>query len=218
MLVKDIMQRDVVTVTPDTPLPKVLRLLQPRGFRHVPVIGNGLLVGIISDRDVKQALVSLAGSGLAGMGLERAGECLTAAEMMQRAVTTVAPTSAVEEAARLMTTQKISALPVTEGGRLVGIVTETDVLELFVRAMGVLEPSSRIDVVMPDPGTGLGEVVGTAEAAGSGVASLLTLPGSAGEREVVLRLATIDPRAAVAALRNRGLLVRDAEPSASAGP
>jgi acetoin utilization protein AcuB len=56
----------------------------------------------------------------------------------------------VDEAARLMATRKISALPVTEGDRLVGIVTETDVLQLFVRAMGVLEPSSRVDVILSD--------------------------------------------------------------------
>jgi acetoin utilization protein AcuB len=126
MLVNDIMQRDVVTVTPDTRLPQVLCLLQPRGFRHVPVIDNGALVGIISDRDVKQAMVSLAGAGPAG-GFEHAGERLTAAEIMQGAVRTVGPMYTVEEAARLMTTQKISALPVTENSRLVGIVTETNV-------------------------------------------------------------------------------------------
>jgi hypothetical protein len=62
----------------------------------------------------------------------------------------VGPTLGVDEAARLMATRKISALPVTEGDRLVGIVTETDVLQLFVRAMGVLEPSSRVDVILSD--------------------------------------------------------------------
>ena len=91
MLVRDIMQRDVVTVTPDTRLPQVLRLLQPRGFRHVPVVEHEALVGIISDRDIKQAMVSLAGAGEAGATLEQARERLTAAEIMQRVVSTVAP-------------------------------------------------------------------------------------------------------------------------------
>ena len=216
MLVKDIMQRDVVTVTPDTRLPQVLRLLQPRGFRHVPVVDNGALVGIISDRDVKQAMVSLGGSGAAGPALEHAHERLTAAEIMSRAVTTVAPVFSVEEAARLMTTQRISALPVTEGGRLVGIVTETDVLGLFARAMGVLEPSSRLDVVLPDQEARLGEVVRIVEGTGPRVVSLMTLAGPGGEREVVLRVATIDPRAAVKALEERGYVVKEAGRAASA--
>jgi acetoin utilization protein AcuB len=210
MLVKDIMQRDVVTVTPDTRLPQVLRLLQPRGFRHVPVVDKGELVGIISDRDVKQAMVSLGGSGAAGPALEHAHERLTAAEIMSRAVTTVAPVFSVEEAARLMTTQRISALPVTEGGRLVGIVTETDVLQLLVRAMGVLEPSSRLDVLLHDPASGVGDVVRAVEDAGPRISSLMTLQSADGQREVVVRIASINPGPVVKALEARGFVVRDA--------
>jgi len=210
VLVQDIMKRDVVTVTPRTRLTQVLRVLQPRGFRHVPVVAGGALVGIISDRDVKQAMVSLAASGTAGAALEQARERLTAAEIMQRTVTTVAPMFTVEDAARLMTTQKISALPVTEGGRLVGIVTETDVLDLFVRAMGVLEPSSRPDVILRDPEAGLGDLARAVEGTGARISSLVTLRGPDGQREVVLRLATLDPGPAVKALEERGYVVRGA--------
>lgn len=210
MLVKDIMQTHVVTATPETRLPRVLSLLQRRGFRHVPVTEGGALVGIISDRDLKQAMVSLAGSGASGTALDRAQERLTAAEIMMRTVTTIGPMFPVEEAARLMMTQKISALPVTEGDRLVGIVTETDVLELFVRAMGVLEPSSRLDVIVRDSAAGLGEVVRTVEETGTRISSVMTLQSPAGEREAVLRIATIDPRPAVKALEARGYVVRDA--------
>ncbi|HEY7040359.1 MAG TPA: CBS and ACT domain-containing protein [Methylomirabilota bacterium] len=216
MLVNDIMQRDVVTVTPDTRFAQVLRLLQPRGFRHVPVVDHETVIGIISDRDVKQAMVSLAGAGAVGAELEGTRERLTASEIMGRTVITIGPMETVEEAARLMATQKISALPVTEGGRLVGIVTETDVLDLFVRAMGVLEPSSRLDVSLPDPGMRLGEVVRIVEETGCRIVSLMTLGQPEGEREVVLRVATINPGAAVAALQDRGFRVRDAKHGATA--
>jgi acetoin utilization protein AcuB len=209
MLVQDIMQRDVVTVTPDTRLPQVLRLLQPRGFRHVPVVDHQTLVGIVSDRDVKQAMVSLAGAGAAGADLEHAREQLTASEIMGRTVTTIGPMDTVEEAARLMATQKISALPVTEDGRLVGIVTETDVLELFVRAMGVLEPSSRLDVLLRDSEAEVGEIVRTVEGAGARIVSVMTLRGPDHGREVVLRVATVNPGPAAAALQGRGYVVRN---------
>ena len=215
MLIKDIMQRDVVTVTPDTRLSQVLRLLQPRGFRHVPVIHNEALIGIISDRDVKQAMASLAGVGAIGAEFERARERLTASEIMGRTVTTIAPMDTVEEAARRMATQKISALPVTEEGRLVGIVTETDVLRLFVRAMGVLEPSSRLDVILPGPEDELGEVVRAVEGAGARIVSVMTLPGPDSGREIVVRVATMKPGAAVAALEARGYRVRDAHRGAA---
>jgi acetoin utilization protein AcuB len=124
----------------------------------------------------------------------------------------------VDEAARLMATRKISALPVTEGDRLVGIVTETDVLHLFVRAMGVLEPSSRVDVILRDPTAGLGEVVRAVEDAGSRVSSVMTLAMPTGEREVVLRVATINPGPAVKALEAKGYVVRDAGRGAPAAP
>ena len=151
MLVKDVMQEHPVTATLETRLPNLVRLLQRRGFRHLPVLDGGKLAGIISDRDLKQSMASAA-STTEGAERDRLLEELTAGQIMARAVVTIGPMSGVEEAARLMATRKISALPVTEGDRLVGIVTETDVLQLFVRAMGVLEPSSRVDVIATRPG------------------------------------------------------------------
>lgn len=209
MLVRDVMEAAVVTATPQTRLPAVLRLLERRGFRHVPVVEEGRLVGIISDRDLKQAMVSVAASGGGGPEIERAQERLTAAEIMTRSVTTIGPMFPVEEAARLMVTQKISAVPVTEGGRLVGIVTETDVLHLFVRAMGVFEPSSRLDVLVREPDAGLGDVVRAVEEAGGRISSIMTLGSVTGQREIVLRVTTINPGPAVKALEARGYTVRD---------
>jgi acetoin utilization protein AcuB len=217
MLVRDIMQAHPVSATLETRLPHLLRLLQRRGFRHVPVLDAGKLVGIVSDRDIKQAMVSAA-SMTEGRERERLLDELTAGQIMARAVVTIGPMFGVEEAARLMATRKISALPVTEEDRLVGIVTETDVLQLFVRAMGVLEPSSRLDVIVPDQASGVSEVVRVAEETGGRVSSVMTLAMPTGEREVVLRLATINPGPAVKALEARGYVVRDGARGASAPP
>ena len=217
MLVKDVMQAHPVTATLETRLPQLVRLLQRRGFRHLPVLDGGKLVGIISDRDVKQSMASAA-SMTEGRERDRLLDELTAGQIMARAVVTIGPTSGVDEAARLMATRKISALPVTEGDRLVGIVTETDVLQLFVRAMGVLEPSSRLDVILRDQTTGLGEVVRTVEEAGSRIASVMTLAMPTGEREVVLRVATINPGPAVKALVAKGYVVRDGDRGATGAP
>jgi acetoin utilization protein AcuB len=128
---------------------------------------------------------------------------------MTRAVTTIGPMFGVEDAARLMATGKFSALPVTEGDRLVGIVTETDVLLLFVRALGVLEPSSRVDVRLGPDDPALGGVVHAVEGAGARITSVVTLEDPAGGREVALRLGTIDPRPSVDALRSAGYRVLD---------
>ena len=208
MLVKDVMQTAVFTATPDLPLPKVLRLLQGRGFRHVPVVAGDTLVGIISDRDVKQALVSAA-AGAEGRAREDLVTHLTAGQIMTRPVRTIGPDFAIEDAVKMMVAERISAVPVTAGGRLVGIVTETDVLSLFARALGVLEPSSRVDVIVrEEEDEGLGGVVRAVEGTGTRIASLMTFGADAGDRELVLRLGTIDPRPAVHALITAGYRVR----------
>ncbi len=217
MLVRDIMQPHPVSATPETRLPHLLRLLQRRGFRHLPVLDGGKLVGIISDRDLKQSMISAAATS-EGRERDRLLDELTADQIMAREVVTIGPTVGVDEAARLMATRKISALPVTEGDRLVGIVTETDVLQLFVRAMGVLEPSSRVDVILRDQTAGVGEVVRTVEQAGSRIASVMTLAMPGGEREVVLRLATINPGPAMKAFEAKGYVVRDGVRAAAAAP
>jgi acetoin utilization protein AcuB len=208
VLVKDVMQAHPVTATLETRLPQLVRLLQRRGFRHLPVLDGGKLVGIVSDRDVKQSMASAA-SMTEGRERDRLLDELTAGQIMARTVVTIGPTFGIEEAARLMATRKISALPVTEGDRLVGIVTETDVLQLFVRAMGVLEPSSRVEVIVRDPTAGVGEIVRTVEETGSRICSVMTLELPTGEREVALRLGTINPGPAVTALVARGYVVRD---------
>ncbi|HJR02007.1 MAG TPA: CBS domain-containing protein [Methylomirabilota bacterium] len=217
MLVRDIMQAHPVSATLETRLPHLLRLLQRRGFRHVPIVDGGKLVGIVSDRDIKQSMIS-ASSMTEGRERERLLDELTAGQIMARAVVTIGPMFAVEDAARLMATRKISALPVTDEDRLVGIVTETDVLQLFVRAMGVLEPSSRLDVIVPEGTPGVSEVVRVVEEAGGRVSSVMTLAMPSGEREVVLRLATMNPGPAVRALEARGYVVRDADRGAPAPP
>jgi acetoin utilization protein AcuB len=210
MLVGDIMQRDPITVGPDTALPEAVRLMSQRGIRHLPVVAYGQLVGIVSDRDVKRAMASPATS-LERHELQYLLERLRLREIMSAGVITIGPMMAVEEAARLMVQEKIGALPVTEAGELVGIVTETDVLRLFVRALGVGEASSRLDVSLGDAPGALAGATQALAAAGVSIASIVTLTTPDGRRQAVIRVATIDPRPAVRALARAGYAVRDAE-------
>lgn len=209
MLVQDVMQTTVVTITPKTRLPEAMRLVRQRGIRHLPVVENGDLVGIVSDRDLKRAMASPATS-LDVRELNYLLDRLSVAEIMTRAVVTIAPMFPVEEAARLMVEEKISALPVTEGGRLVGIVTETDVLELFVTAMWAGTPSSRLDVALGERPSALAEIVKVVEGAGVSISSIATLANPAGLKEAVIRVATINPGPAIKALEARGYAVREA--------
>jgi len=148
MLVRDVMQAHPVTATAETRLSHLLRVLQQRGFRHVPIVDGDRLIGIVSDRDVKQALASAAQSA-DGRERDRLIDGLTAGGIMTRSVITIGPMFGVEDAARLMATRKISALPVTEDDRLVGIVTETCSTH---RRAGAAEPhrGARTPATHPD--------------------------------------------------------------------
>jgi acetoin utilization protein AcuB len=108
-----------------------------------------------------------------------------------------------------MLKEKVSALPVTERGRLIGIVTETDVLELFVKGMGAGQPSSRIDVRLPEDSATLADLVHAVEDASVAISSIMTLGDRSGHKDVVIRVRSIDPRAAISNLEARGYAVRD---------
>jgi acetoin utilization protein AcuB len=207
MLVADVMQSKVLTVTPRTTLADALCIMQ-RGIRHLPVVDNDRLVGIVSDRDLKRAMAPPS-TTTAGQVLTYIFDRKKVEEVMTRAVITVTPTFPVEEAARIMVTERISALPVVDGGRVVGIVTETDVLEVVVRALGAGEPSSRLDVALGPERAALAELVHAIEGAGAPIASIVTLKNREGLKLAVVRIATINPGPAVAALESHGFSVRN---------
>jgi acetoin utilization protein AcuB len=204
------MQREVVTIQPWTTLPQAIRLTRERGIRHLPVVHEGRLTGIVSDRDLKRAMASPA-TTLEVHELHYLLERVTVDQFMTPVVITIPPLSPVEDAAQIMVTEKISALPVVEHGRLVGIITETDLLRLFVRALGAGEPSSRIDVELGTDRSTLGDMVQTIGAAGVPISSIVTLSGPDDRWEVVIRVATTTPSAAIEALEARGYRVRDLE-------
>ena len=126
----------LVTAPPDTPILEARRRMVERRIRHLLVTDpDGSLVGIVTDRDIRLNLPSQATS-LSIWEINHLLIKLTVGEVMTRSVITVGPERAAHEAAQLMLDHSIGALPVTQGGRLVGILTETDVLRAFVWLAG----------------------------------------------------------------------------------
>ncbi|HEU5188065.1 MAG TPA: CBS domain-containing protein [Methylomirabilota bacterium] len=132
MIVADLMTRTVITVSPETPVLDARQEMLKQKIRHLPVIASGPeLLGIVTDRDIRLSLPSQATS-LSVWELNFLLTKLTVEKVMTRTVITVGPERPAPDAARLMLDHKIGALPVMDGGRLVGIVTETDMLRAFV--------------------------------------------------------------------------------------
>lgn len=133
--VEELMARSPLTVRWDKTIGVAWKLMRDRKIRHLPVLDDtGRLVGIVTDRDLRQVIFEPAIQERLG-NLPRALNVLTVKEIMTWGVVTVQPATEIREAARIMHEQKIGALPVVAGGRVVGILTETDVLRAFVKVL-----------------------------------------------------------------------------------
>ena len=142
MQVRDLMSRQVVTIgTSESCLDAVVRMQRARA-RHLPVVSReGLLVGIITDRDLRHLLFSP--RMFQALGSSRVDVLLDGvhvAEIMSTDVVTTAPDTSLAGAASTMRKEKVGSLPVLENGRVVGILTETDVLRHIVRADAACAP------------------------------------------------------------------------------
>ncbi len=173
MLVEKRMKRDPVTVAPDASFRHAMTLIRQKGIRHLPVVEDGRLVGIVTDRDIRQTSPSPATS-LAIHELHYLLEKVTVREVMTRKVISVTPDTPIEEAARLMLRHKIGGLPVLEGEKLVGIITETDLLQAFVEVMGVQEEQARLELVLEDRKGAFLEVCRIIQEQGGDIVSVVT--------------------------------------------
>src|SRR5690606_6728039 len=132
--VNDLMTVIPSSVTPDTPMRTVIGVMKTEGCRQLPVLENGKLVGIITDRDVR--LVMNSPVGLHGRWQdEELLDTVTAESCMTPNPITVAPNTPAYRAAEMLSIYKFGALPVLENETVVGIITVTDFLEYAARAL-----------------------------------------------------------------------------------
>ena len=209
LLVKDSMTQRVVVLSPETTAAEALALCRERRIRHLPVLEEGRLAGIVSDRDLRSAAPALGDPGRASV-LEK----IRLSEVMTREVVTARPDDPIEEAANRMREKRIGCLPVVEDGTLVGILTSSDVMEALVQLIGAHEPGSRLVVSMPDrPGT-LAGAAGTFGVLGINIVSVVAgprqepPPGEQGPwRAAIFRIDTINPKEAIETLEEAGYAV-----------
>lgn len=127
----EIMNRDLVTVDKQASLRRARRILDQHRIRHLLVVEGKRLVGIVTDRDLRQAAPS-SKSPLTLSERQEFMDELKVLEVMSRKLITASSTTTIREAAKVMVSEKIGCLPVVDGNQLVGIVTEADLLEILV--------------------------------------------------------------------------------------
>jgi acetoin utilization protein AcuB len=135
MKIRDLMIPDPIAITATASISDAIELMKAYHIRHLPVVSKGRkLQGLVTLADLKQGLIP---SMLGDVDLK---------DLMITDPITVAPEDDIETAAQIIYKHKIGGLPVTKNGRLVGIITETDMLRAFIDMMGILSSTSRLDV------------------------------------------------------------------------
>src|SRR4030065_2599653 len=135
MLVGTRMKFPVITASPDMPINEALNLMKGERLRRTPVVKDGKLVGIVSDKDLLNASPSPASSLSVGQ-MNYLLSKIKVKDVMTKVVLTVTEDTPIEEAARIMADNKIGGLPVMRAGQVAGIITETDLFKIFLELMG----------------------------------------------------------------------------------
>jgi len=175
MLVKGWMTTDLVTVEEDTPMMKASIIMKEKNIRSLPILNKkGKLVGIVSDRDLRDASPSKATS-LDVHELNYLISTIKIEELMTRNVVVVRPDETVEFAAILMLENKISSLPViNDKGSLIGIITQTDIFRVLINITGVYTGGVQFAFSLEDRPGSIGEVADVIRSYGGRVVSILS--------------------------------------------
>ena len=153
MLVGDKMSKPVISISPDMPISEALNLMKKEKIRRAPVVKDGKLVGIVSDKDLLNASPSPV-TTLSIWEMNYLLSKVTVSEVMTSNVLTVTEDTPIEQAARIMADNKIGGLPVMKDGHVVGIITETDLFKVFLELLGARESGIRATVEINDePGS-----------------------------------------------------------------
>jgi acetoin utilization protein AcuB len=174
MPVQDWMSKDLITIDEDTSIMKASKVMKQNEIQHLPVLRKGRLVGIVSDRDLKEATPSKA-TTLDIHELYYLLDKVAVKSLMGKSLVTITPDATVEKAAAVMLKNHISALPVVDAqGGLAGILTKGDVFRAFVSISGIFQGPLAIGVELPDEAGYIKQVTDLVRAHGGRIASVMT--------------------------------------------
>ena len=191
MRVSKWMSPRVFTLQPSDSISAAIHLMKEKKIRRIPIVNEGgKLVGIVSDRDLKDVSPSRA-TTLDIWELHAVLDKLKISDIMTKKPFTVAPDTPIERAAQIMLEKKVEGLPVLDAkGTLVGILTEGDVFRALVDVTGAGKKRTRVNLVIPDRAGSIREVADAVRTLGGTIFSILTSSSRvpAGKRDLVMRV------------------------------
>ncbi len=202
MIVEEMMQKKVLTLQPTHTIKDAIQVLRENKIRHLPITDlDGKVIGIISDRDIKQATPS-------NILDHNDNELMTITldKIMTKNPIIGHPLDFVEEVATIFYDQQIGCLPIVSQEKLVGIVTETDLLYKYIELTGAHQPGSHIEVRVPNKPGILFEVSKVFHDHSANVLSVLVYPDAKSEENKILvfRVKTMNPLQIIEDIRKEG--------------
>lgn len=187
-----------ISVTTKSTIQEAIELMKINSIRHLPVVdGRKKLQGLLTLSDLKQALIpSMLGD-------------VTLADMMIKNPISLSPDDDIERAAQLIYKHKIGGLPViTKGKKLVGIITESDILRAFIDLMGILSSSTRIDITTNNDSAGLNKAIQIIHDQGGDIINVGMTAQRTAKRTYYFRLSPCEPSPIKQALEDCGFAVQ----------
>jgi len=202
MIVEEIMKTEIVTVTPTVSIAETMRLMETKKIRHIPVIdADQQLVGIVTLSDIRDAAPSIFRSNEHVEDMQNPVDTI-----MKKDVITGHHLDFVEEIAALFYEHKIGCLPITNDRKLVGIVTETDLLRTLVELTGAHQPGSQIEIRVPNLAGKLSDITSKIKNRKANILSVLVYPDKKNDQYkiLVIRLQTMNPTLLIQDLKQSG--------------
>ncbi len=205
MILEDIMIKDVLTLREEDSIQSAIELMREQKIRHLPIVDDEhRLMGLVSNQDLRDATPSIFRSDFHLEDLQH-----PLSKIMNTDVVTGHPLDFVEDVAAVFYECKIGCMPVLLDHKLVGIVTETDMLHTLVKLTGANKPGSHIQLRVEDKSGVLHDVLSVFKERKANIHSLLVYPDPSGEAYKILafRIQTMNPNAVVSKLSSAGFEV-----------
>ena len=191
MFVKTKMTANPFIISPDQTIPDAHEIMQQYGVKRLPVVKNGKLVGVVSKEDIAHASPSKATTFSVGELTYLLAKTKISKVMVKNPIT-ISPDALLEEAATLMRDHDIGFLPVMEGEKLVGIITQSDILDSFIEILGFREPGTRITIEANDEPGMMAKVAGIISEYGANITHMAVYRGGNGKSSMVVGINSLN--------------------------
>lgn len=208
MYIKNKMTTDVVTIFKEASIDLAFQTMVEKGCKQLPVVEKGMLVGCITEKLLSEVTPSKA-TTLSMYELNYLLSKTKVKDIMVEDMPVGSPDMLIEEAASLMKANNVDSLPITDNGKLVGIITRTDILESFLDLTGISDPGTRLSIEAKDEPGILATITGIIKDFNVNIIHLTNYNhiGPEGQNEIVIRVATLEVGELVKSLENAGYKV-----------